>query len=106
MSIDTLTKLPGLGTNVNDLRVLASCVLSALGVNQRADGGAPTLETIYSHSLTELGVDMRRLSDSLAQEHEDIANAIMRLYDRLDLINGGAAILAALVAADDRRGAP
>jgi len=93
--IDTLTEIPGLGTSVNDVRCLASFVLTALGVNQRADDGVPTVQTIYRHGCTALCADMRRLSESLEgnRETEDIANAITRLHDRLDLLNEGAAIL-------------
>lgn len=101
--IDTLAPLPGLGVSVNDARHLAVTTLGALGVNMLADGGTPSLETIYNHSLLELGADLRKLAEPLLEGDnalQDIGASIMRLHDRLDLIQECAKILADVVGAE------
>jgi len=74
-----------------------------LGVNLRADDGAPSVETVVSHSLTELSVEMSLLISHLEQQQDDEpAMHVTRFRDRVDLIRECAGILSAINATSQR----
>lgn len=101
LQIDTRAEVPELGASIEDIRYLATEALSALGVNLRADGGWPTVETIYGHALTELSVEIGLLSDELEKTNDPIAIPLRRWRDRIGLLQ--CASILAKVRASDRR---
>lgn len=101
--IDTRAEVPGLNASIEDVQYLATEALSAMGVNLHADGGMPTVETIYDHALTELSVEIGLLCDELEKTNDPIAIPLRRWRDRIGLIQ--CASILAKVCASDRRGA-
>lgn len=90
--------IPEIGTNANDVNLTMALMLTALGVNLRADDGTPTAATILSHGvmneLPALDLIISQLEDSSPEYF-----ALEGVRERLELLAECAETMSAAFAA-------